>query len=184
MPTNLRRFKEQNSERLLTMRSKSMFGVTDSCRRAGFILRDGSMLDFGEGRGLGRVRDHSDVTHIIQHPTGLKYTDYEVKFNPLYFFMEATGAVRFHTDIGFATHDVMTMSTKKVTTAQWKTLNKCCREGLTTDRNFEIKKRIYYDVSSSEMDPTKGWVNSGYVPVTNSCTVAMSRLKKGLETRG
>lgn len=61
--------------------SKKYFGLTEDANKAGFILADGSMLDFSGGTEE-RIADHSEVKFV-----GAKNVND---------FMEKCSAIRFH----------------------------------------------------------------------------------------
>jgi len=69
----------------LMNKAKDVFHTTTSFNRAGWILPDGSMLDFSDfpygGLGLGRSLDHSDIVRIA--PTATE--------NPVNWFQQESG---------------------------------------------------------------------------------------------
>lgn len=73
-------------------KAKEYFGLTDDPNEAGYILPDGTMLDFsgrhaGMSHGLGRAIDHRAVSSLLGKE-GLKMTE------GMNAFMRLTGAVR------------------------------------------------------------------------------------------
>lgn len=70
--------------------AKKYYGITKDPYKAGYILRDGSFLDFSEGQPE-RTLDHRDVSNILDTPEeskGDRYSDYVVPF------LNLTGAIR------------------------------------------------------------------------------------------
>lgn len=55
-----------NGEEKEKLKKKAIerYGLTDNCRRAGFILDDGKMLDFGKGDEKYRVTEHETIGTI------------------------------------------------------------------------------------------------------------------------
>lgn len=64
------------------------YGLTESWQDAGYILPDGSMLDFSEGCGMGRCQDHRNVEFLVQKK-------FEYRTDAMHHFMRLTGAIRF-----------------------------------------------------------------------------------------
>jgi hypothetical protein len=62
---------EENQKKLID-KAKEIFGITESCKRAGYILPNGEMLDFGNpdrkepDDGI-RFQDHSEVWQVYSH---------------------------------------------------------------------------------------------------------------------
>lgn len=90
----------------LSLRAKAHFGTTRDPRETGFILSDGSRLDFSGRHGLGpnqrsgdwlrgrRGADHREVADLIDEPVASGS-------RAMRLFMARTGAVRFHPGAGF-----------------------------------------------------------------------------------
>lgn len=78
-----------NAGRSTLDRAVAHYGLTESWSQAGFILPDGSMLDFSEGGGGGRTMDHHNVEQFV------KTTEHESRHDALVKFMRITGAIRF-----------------------------------------------------------------------------------------
>lgn len=73
------------------------YGLTDHWPSAGYILPDGSLLDFSEGGGMGRVQDHRNVGFLLRQ-TKRDMSGFEVMEK----FIHLTGAIRFMPEsIGF-----------------------------------------------------------------------------------
>ncbi len=70
------------------------FGVTDDPRSAGYVLRDGRMLDLSEGGGMGRSADHRAVDRLPSMES-LQATDQGSSWEYMQAFQEATGALRY-----------------------------------------------------------------------------------------
>lgn len=127
----------------LLERAVELFGTTQDCRRGGFILPDGSLLDFGNPdrpNHSGQHRDHSDIGQI--------YTDEEVDQTDDALtsdFIKQTGSMRYSS--GFNTHYAQFNKNKKLTKDQIEALEYCM-----CFTNIDAKKRLVYDA----VDFTKG----------------------------
>jgi hypothetical protein len=53
----------------MTIEEKAIkeYGITDSFYDAGYILPDGQLLDYSEGRGMGRTQDHRNVCQFFKY---------------------------------------------------------------------------------------------------------------------
>jgi quinol monooxygenase YgiN len=91
------------------------YGLTESWQSAGYILPDGTLLDFSEGGGEGRSQDHRNVEFLVQKK-------FEYRTDAMNHFMKLTGAIRFMPEaISF---DVMTEPTR----AQMLVMQEIARE--------------------------------------------------------
>jgi len=100
---------EEIQDKLIN-KAKEIFGTTESCKRAGYILPDGEMLDFGnpDPRGIvkdkyneHRYQDHSEVWQVYSHFPEIKTINPEKKgqcfvsnYNDQW--LKETGAIRFN----------------------------------------------------------------------------------------
>jgi hypothetical protein len=83
------------------------FGTTDLLLCAGFILSDGTMLDFCDIRGGGtyglRARDHREIAIVVPASVRKKFENKQgPQTNAMRWFMEKTGAIRFKPEAGGA----------------------------------------------------------------------------------
>ena len=93
---------DEEKQKKLIDKAKEIFGTTEHCSRAGYILPDGEMLDFGNpdrkhnGGGI-RYQDHSEVWQVYSHFPEIKRIDGKVCFRHNYNdqFLLETGAIRF-----------------------------------------------------------------------------------------
>lgn len=67
------------------------YGLTDHWPAAGYILPDGSMLDFSEGSGQ-RSQDHRNVSFLLSK-------EFEHRNEAMRHFQELTGAIRFMPEV-------------------------------------------------------------------------------------
>ena len=70
--------------------ARKYYGITTDPYKAGYILRDGTFLDYSEGQP-DRTLDHRDIENIMdapEEPRGDRYSDYVVPF------LNLTGAIR------------------------------------------------------------------------------------------
>jgi hypothetical protein len=90
----------EEKQKKLIDKAKEIFGITDSCKRAGYILPDGEMLDFGtnDRPHESRYYDHSEVLQVYSHfpeietikPNGQCFV-----YNYNDQWQKETGAIRF-----------------------------------------------------------------------------------------
>ena len=91
---------DEDKQKKLIDKAKEIFGITDECKRAGYILPDGEMLDFGNpdsqrNRGY-RYREHSDIWEAYMPFPEIK----QIKRNGYCFFnyidqwLKETGSIR------------------------------------------------------------------------------------------
>ena len=74
----------------LDQKARKHYGITFNPNKAGYILRDGRMLDYSEGQ-YGRTLDHRDIENVMDAPEeskGDRYSDYVEPF------LNLTGAIR------------------------------------------------------------------------------------------
>jgi hypothetical protein len=85
------RFAQENLEiHPKEQQAREYYKTTKNPYKAGYILRDGTFLDFSEGQPK-RTLDHRDIENIMDEPEeskGNRYDDY------VYPFMNLTGAIR------------------------------------------------------------------------------------------
>ena len=133
-----------NTKDELIKRAIDHFGLTDYCQEAGFILDDGSMLDFSgksEGAPAGtRWRDHREITFIfdIEVEQQLETLD---RTDLMTLFMERTNAIRYSMNkTKRGTYDlIIDLETfHSPTRQQQRRLEQCCLDN--PDRN------IIYDI--------------------------------------
>ena len=70
--------------------ARKYYGITFNPNKAGYILRDGKLLDYSEGQ-YERTLDHRDIQNIMDEPEeskGDRYSDYVEPF------LSLTGAIR------------------------------------------------------------------------------------------
>jgi len=77
-----------NAGRSTLDRAVAHYGLTDFWPYAGYILPDGSMLDFSEGSGR-RTQDHHNVEQFV------RVGERESRHDAMIKFMRVTGAIRF-----------------------------------------------------------------------------------------
>jgi hypothetical protein len=72
------------------------YGVTDDFAKAGYLLPDGSFLDFSDG-GSGQVVDHRNVAFVLRSDSpGARAADRGDRTEAMFAFMLASGAIRVH----------------------------------------------------------------------------------------
>ena len=74
----------------LDQKARQHYGITFNPNKAGYVLRDGRMLDYSEGQ-YGRTLDHRDIENVMDAPEeskGDRYSDYVEPF------LNLTGAIR------------------------------------------------------------------------------------------
>lgn len=87
--------------------ARKYYGITTNPYKAGYILRDGSFLDYSEGQH-GRTLDHRDIENIMDKPEeskGDRYSDYVEPF------LNLTGAIRVSYQNGVWSVDIATSPT-------------------------------------------------------------------------
>ena len=61
----------------LDQKARQHYGITFNPNKAGYVLRDGRMLDYSEGQ-YGRTLDHRDIENVMDAPEeskGDRYSD-------------------------------------------------------------------------------------------------------------
>ena len=127
-PKQEKELAQLNKKSNLVDRAKRKFGVTPNCQEAGFILENGSMLDFTNRKGGNRSgihrHEHEEVKEIIKSKDPLFSTD------AIAFFQKHANALRFgvtqYSDDGHSELMVQIEADQKPTKAQFGTLVKCC----------------------------------------------------------
>ncbi len=74
----------------LDQKARKYYGITFNPNKAGYILRDGKLLDYSENQ-YERTLDHRDIQNIMDEPEeskGDRYSDYVEPF------LNLTGAIR------------------------------------------------------------------------------------------
>ena len=74
----------------LDQKARQHYGITFNPNKAGYVLRDGRMLDYSEGQ-YKRTLDHRDIENVMDTPEeskGDRYSDYVEPF------LNLTGAIR------------------------------------------------------------------------------------------
>jgi hypothetical protein len=110
--------------------AKQEFGVTDNCYRAGYILEDGSMLDFGDEKNKAeneRKWDHETIWALYGEHTGLKPEKIfknSYRNNHIYDFMKNTNAIRLSCKKGTPLGAEI-LKGNNITKKQWETLEYC-----------------------------------------------------------
>jgi len=137
---------------IICNRAKEVFNLTDDPREAGFILCDGSMLDFSgkeQGGTLGtRERDHTEIQFVSDIPEAEheKYKN-QPKIDR-YNFPDVCSAIRFHFSKykGGEADLNIDIANKPLSTAQEQVLKK-------TIDNYNIKS-VFIDVNKPNPDHT------------------------------
>ncbi len=140
----VRTHEEANSKEELVIRAKTNFGVTEYCQEAGFILEDGTMLDFSgknEGAPAGmRHRDHREIKNVFdrKHEPSLEEKSTTELMD---LFMQRANAIRYSmSKTKHGTYDlIIDLDTyHSPTIDQQRQLERCCKDN--PDRN------IIYDI--------------------------------------
>jgi hypothetical protein len=157
--------------------AREYFGITKDCNRAGYILRNGDMLDFGYTKDgeSNRYFDHSDVSVAFQE-ADVPYTGNEFQATPQ--FIDDTGAMRYDNKLAYAEMNIKREPTKK----QWETFETCqClekpRDDTYTYYEFE------FDHLTREMDRKEGKKNRHYTAASEDCILAKDDLKELVEKK-
>lgn len=120
------------NKEIINENAVKLFGLTSDCFKAGFILEDGSMLNFGSG--MYRM-DHSEITPALTdelRTSGKNQVDvFEDTGNAIRVFLHKTKSGR--NDLVFE------LSTNQnPTQAQKDTLKKCCEMKPNTSIAFDL----------------------------------------------
>jgi hypothetical protein len=84
--------------------ARKYYGITTDPYKAGYILRDGTFLDYSEGQP-DRTLDHRDIENVMDKPEeskGDRYSDYVEPF------LNLTGAIRVSYQGGVWSVDIAT----------------------------------------------------------------------------
>lgn len=92
--------------------ARKYYGITKNPYKAGYILRDGTFLDYSEGQP-DRTLDHRDIQNIMDDPKESEGNQYDDYVNP---FMKLTGAIRVSNYSGWDI-DIQTAPTNEQITA-------------------------------------------------------------------
>jgi len=99
---------DEEKQQKLIDKAKEIFGITDHCGRAGYILYDGEMLDFGDPSKKSdtkyRYQDHSDIFQVYEELPKIEVRESRgacYKYNLIDQWLEDTGAIR----INVSSHD-------------------------------------------------------------------------------
>lgn len=145
--------------------AKFLFGTTEVCERVGFILPDGSMLDFGNPDNKSdkqRYIDHSDIWQVFDDDYARKKKRME---NLVADFVDNAEAVRVLNSKGIY---ALELPWTNVTKEQWNKIEDCsCRPNV---------KRIDFETFSGN----DRW--SGEIEETN-CVDRVEEVKRGYARR-
>lgn len=159
--TNDKELKEK-----LVQSAKFLFGTTDSCERAGFILPDGSMLDFGNPdnkNDKNRYLDHSDIWQVFDDDYNSKI---EGTDNLVADFVDHAEAVRVLSSKGIY---ALELPWTNVTKEQWNKIEDCsCRPNV---------KRVDFETFSGN-DRWSGETEEG-----TNCVDRVEEVKRGYAKR-
>jgi hypothetical protein len=131
----------------LAEKARKYFGETRQCTRAGYILKDGTMLDFGDHenpRELRRTLDHASIGLI---GTGLG----DVTIGK---FLDK-GNVRVHVSPSYTFMQTHSYPNPK----QWETVKRCVCNFEENMNSIQYERREdhgYYSDSVSEWEDIKG----------------------------
>ncbi len=125
-------------------KAKETFGLTDEFALAGYLLPDGSLLDFAEGQTYQRTLDHRSINQIYD------FTDQDGDTYNLGMtrFMNE-GAMRMNIHAHSAGFDLI----KSPTYEQKETLKKlfsCIDEGFYQDVRYQDHPVLYVDISNTK----------------------------------
>jgi hypothetical protein len=127
------------------------YGITGDHRKAGFILKDGTLIDFSEGYHE-RALDHRDVRNIMPE-NEIHDNDYDNYVEP---FIKDTGALRI-SNYGYWNIDINTRPTNaQISYIASKHIkgesfcfdymgNRDCIDNATKDKVFNFLKQIQED---------------------------------------
>ena len=143
-----------NPSEELIKESKRRFGTTDSCDKAGWILPDGTMLDFGWATNKVYYKSHADVGEVIlmSHSANATITYFQRRANALRYVLRNN------------THNIDFSCYNKPTENQWSAIERCF---LKTPGQF------YYDISK------KGYVLSSGSSLSTS--IHLNRIRKSFD---
>ena len=142
---------EEESKRIdtpetLLERARDQFGLTTDFREAGFILPDGSMLDFSQNGGPHR--DHSEIGFVFEE----RHRQYP-NIGPRLEFELKTGAIRFSL-LSDGDISIELMVEKSPTSTQWQRLGEAFKRarGMT----MHSSPAINFDIMRIESKEEKG----------------------------
>ena len=140
------------------------FGLTRDLNQAGYILPDGTLLNFGSGGYRGT--DHRNIADIYAE-NGIKIWDDEYRYNYVVDFMNR-GAIRCDVNSGLLD------MTKEPTNEQYYVINSFVRQAGDVDIDFtDNKGDIIHSVSYSNANPQavvadiQRFYNEGIMPQGN-----------------
>jgi len=140
--------------------AKELFGTTSDCNEAGFILKDGSLLNL-KGSSKMAGRDTHDIISMI----------FSGKRNAVKEFMRETGAIRLHHSTN--TDFLEIWAEHKPTNRQLATIRKCaCYQGLDPHR-------IVYDIINDKGIVISDAVFSQWREV--SCDIIVNRFQHEID---
>ncbi len=95
---------DEVKQKKLIDKAKEIFGITESCSRAGYILPNGEMLDFGNPDRIngGHYRTHSDIWEVYSHFPEIKSIERKGYCFSNYIdqWLKETGSIRLSGAIG------------------------------------------------------------------------------------
>lgn len=114
----------EDSVKDLIEECKAHFGTTKDPTMAGYILPDGSMLDFGRQRRYEMIKPHGAIAQCLPEYGEISYDD------AIIHFMRETGALRMavNPDTGYVYWEGV--ANIKPTSAQARVLGGLCRKGV------------------------------------------------------
>ena len=136
--SNTSMYSEEQISRDVSM-AKKIFGTTYNWHKAGYVLLDGSLLDFSEGQH-NRVLDHRSISEAMESSLPADY-DYSL---PLIMFV-SYGNIRINT-YGFELSKRPTKAQKRVLSSFLRTLD-----------------NAYIDVANENGNVVKSFVYEGYL---------------------
>lgn len=122
-PTRARGNPDASPEALIE-ECKAHFGTTKDPSMAGYLLPDGSMLDFGRKKRWERIKPHGAISRCLPEYGEISYDD------AMEYFMRETGALRIavNPDTGYVYWEGV--ANVKPTSAQARILGRLCRKGV------------------------------------------------------
>jgi len=113
---------KRHPKKTIVERAKEKFGLTEDILEAGYILGDGSMLNFNGGFEGDRCLDHSEVIELYDKHVG---SGYEGKYMPL--FQREANAIRISESEGNLA--IQLNIGQKPTDTQWLKIGRLLRGG-------------------------------------------------------
>ena len=142
----------------LIKESKRRFGVTDSCHNAGWILPDGTMLDFGKSGYWNYNKSHADIGETISNSKLMSHSANAT----IQYFQRRANALRYV--LRGNNHNIELSCHNKPTEQQWSTLEQCF---------FKTPGAFYYDISKEDTSSS----GKGLTTPTH-----LNRLRKSFES--